>query len=152
MLKEDATLGCISPQMAVRISSAWRANCSASSNRLRRLDNQANILFGGRQANVLDGLGADFAQIEPGEYAALVERLAAHFVEAYGAPSLDAARPVAEDELRFMAEMCEDHDPNTLLVVQRDLVEAGVSESFRAIKPQEASLDMVAIHGDVEDS
>ncbi len=47
--------------------------------------------------------------------------------------------------------MCEDHDPNTLLVVQREMVEAGVSESFRAIKPQEASLDMVAVHGEVDD-
>ncbi len=91
------------------------------------------------------------AQIEQAEYDALVERLAQHFVEAYGAPDLDAARPVAEDELRFMREMCEDHDPNTLLVVQREIVEAGVSESFRAIKPQEASLDMVAVHGEVDD-
>ena len=91
------------------------------------------------------------ARIEPAEYAALSERLARHFVDRYGAPSLDAARPVAEDELRFMREMCEDHDPNTLLVVARELVEAGVSESFRAIKPAEATLDMVAIHGELDD-
>jgi len=91
------------------------------------------------------------AQIEQAEYDTLVERLAQHFVDVFGAPDLDAARPVAEDELRFMREMCEDHDPNTLLVVQREMVEAGVSESFRAIKPQEASLDMVAIHGDLDD-
>ncbi len=91
------------------------------------------------------------AQIEQAEYDTLVERLAGHFVDAYGAPDLAAARPVAEDELRFMREMCEDHDANTLLVVQREMVEAGVSESFRAIKPQEASLDMVAIHGDLDD-
>jgi hypothetical protein len=91
------------------------------------------------------------AQIEQAEYDALVERLAQHFVDRYGAPGLDAARPVAEDELRFMREMCEDHDPNTLLVVSRELVEAGVSESFRAIKPQEATIDMVAVHGDADD-
>jgi len=71
----------------------------------------------------------------------------ATFVAAYGAPDLAAARPVAEDELRFMAEMCADHDPNTLLVVNRELVAAGVGESFRAIKPAEATIDMVAIHG-----
>ncbi len=91
------------------------------------------------------------AQIEEAEYAALIDRLAAHFVDAYGAPDLDAARPVAEDELRFMREMCEDHDPNTLLVVTREMVEAGIGESFRAIKPQEATLDMVAIHGQLDD-
>ena len=92
------------------------------------------------------------AQIEQAEFDALVERLAQHFVDAYGAPDLDAARPVAEDELRFMREMCEDHDPNTLLVVQREMVEAGVSESFRAIKTHEATLDMVAVHGDVDEA
>jgi len=87
------------------------------------------------------------ARIEPAEYAALVDRLAAHFVERYGAPDLAAARPVAEEELGFMRGMCEDHDPNTLLVVSRELVDAGVSESFRAIRPAEATLDQVAIHG-----
>ena len=56
-----------------------------------------------------------------------------------------------EDELRFMREMCDDHDPNTLLVVAREMVEAGIAESFRAIKPQEATLDMVAIHGELDD-
>jgi hypothetical protein len=86
------------------------------------------------------------AQIEPAEYDALIDRLASHFVERYGAPDVAAARPVAEEELRFMREMCEDHEPNTLLAVQRELVDAGVSESFRSIKPAEATLEQVAIH------
>lgn len=86
------------------------------------------------------------AEITPAEYEALVDRLAAHFVEAYGAPHLDAAKPVAAEELAHMASMCEDHDPNTLLVVERRLVEAGVAEAFRAIRPQDATLDQVAIH------
>jgi hypothetical protein len=30
------------------------------------------------------------------------------------------------------------------------MVEAGVNESFRAIKPQEATLGMVAIHGELD--
>ena len=91
------------------------------------------------------------AKIEEAEYAALIDRLAAHFVDTYGAPDLATARPVAEDELGFMREMCEDHDPNTLLVVTREMVEAGISESFRAIKSREATLDMVAIHGELDD-
>ncbi len=91
------------------------------------------------------------AKIEEAEYAALIDRLAAHFVDAYGAPDLDAARPVAEDELRFMREMCEDQDPNTILFVTREMVEDGVSESFQAIKPKEATLDIVAIHGQLDD-
>ncbi len=103
----------------------------------------------------LEGFGrATFiatAQIEQAEYDALIGRLAQHFVDHYGAPDLDAAHPVAEEELRFMREMCEDHAPNTLLVVTRELIEAGINESFRAIKPQEATIDMVAIHGEVDD-
>jgi len=91
------------------------------------------------------------AKIEPHEYRALVERLAAHFVEAWGAPDLDAARPVAEEELAFMASLCDEHEANTLLIVQRELVASGVSESFRAIAPQEATLDLVAVHGTLDD-
>ena len=91
------------------------------------------------------------AKIEEPEYEALIDRLAAHFVEAYGAPDLAAARPVAEEELGYMRELCEEHDPNTLLVVQRELVEAGVSETFRVIRPQDATLDMVAIHGTLDE-
>lgn len=91
------------------------------------------------------------AQIEEAEFSALVDGLAQHFVEVYGAPNIESARPVAEEELRFMASICEDHDPNTLLTVQRELVEAGVSESFRAIKPQEATIEMVAIHGSLDE-
>lgn len=91
------------------------------------------------------------AEITEAEYAAAAEALAAHFVHYYGAPSMEAARPVAEEELRFMREMCDDHDPNTLLVVERALVEAGVSESFRAIRPAEAELDIVAVHGTLDE-
>ncbi len=85
-------------------------------------------------------------RIEPEEVATLIETLAQHFVAVYGAPSLDAARPVAEAELDHMAELCEDHDPNTLLTVVRALTEAGVRESFRAIEAQAAGLEQFAIH------
>ena len=91
------------------------------------------------------------AQITEAEYAQAIEALARHFVEHYGAPDLEAARPVATDELGYMRDMCTDHDPNTLLIVERTLVDAGVSEAYRSIKPQEATLDQVAIHGELDD-
>ena len=90
------------------------------------------------------------AQIEPFEFNVLVERLADHFVTYFGAPDMDAARPVARDELTFMAELCEDHDPNTLLAVEREWGEAGVKERFRAIKTQDAELEAFAVHGSFE--
>lgn len=88
------------------------------------------------------------ADITQAEYDAATDALARHFVETYGAPSAEAARPVAAEELADMRAMCEDHDPNTLLIVTRELVPAGVSEAIRTISPQDAPLDIVAIHGD----
>ncbi|MEM7508340.1 MAG: DUF6505 family protein [Pseudomonadota bacterium] len=91
------------------------------------------------------------SQITEAEYEAAEARLAQHFVDAYRAPGLEQAKPVAAEELAFMAAMCDDHDPNTLLIVERRLVEAGVSEAFRTIKPQDAAIEMVAIHGSLDE-
>ena len=91
------------------------------------------------------------SRIEPAELDALAERLAAHFITVYGAPDTAAALPTARDELSYMAELCEDHAPNTLLVVQRELTESGVKESFRAIVPSEAELEIVAVHGSLDE-
>ena len=44
------------------------------------------------------------AEIGPGELEAVIEALARHFVECYGAPSLAAARPAAEAEAAFARE------------------------------------------------
>lgn len=72
-------------------------------------------------------------QVEPAEIDALAAALADHFVQIYGAPDAAAALPVAREELDHMAELCDDHPPNTLLTVMRELTEAGVRESFRVI-------------------
>ncbi|CUH51280.1 hypothetical protein SAMN04488037_101394 [Shimia marina] len=84
--------------------------------------------------------------IEPAELEALTTQLAQHFVEVYGAPSVEAALPVAAEELAHMSELCADHDPNTLLTVARELTEAGVKEQFRSIAPADADLEQFAIH------
>lgn len=98
----------------------------------------------------LDGFGrATFvavAQIEQAEIDALTEALAAHFVAYYGAPDVAAARGTAAEEIAFMVDLCEDHGPNTLLAVSRELTEAGVREAFRAIQPEDAAIDIVAVH------
>ncbi|MDU8942061.1 DUF6505 family protein [Ovoidimarina sediminis] len=90
------------------------------------------------------------AQIEDTELADLADRLADHFVAIYGAPDRETARPHAVEELAYMQDLCADHDPNTLLVVSRELTESGVKESFRAIIPSDAELDIVAVHGSVD--
>ena len=88
-------------------------------------------------------------QIEQVEVNALTDMLTQHFVTYYGAPSLEAARPVAAEEIGQMTELCDEHDPNTLLTVARDLTEAGVKESFRVIEAEAAGLEQFAIHGDL---
>ncbi len=85
--------------------------------------------------------------IQQRELDALTRRLAEHFVDVYGAPSVEAALGVAGEETAQMAGLCEDHPPNTLLTVSRELTEAGVKESFRVIEPSEAGLEQFAIHG-----
>lgn len=90
-------------------------------------------------------------QIEPQEYEAAVLAMAQHFVEVYGAPSIEAARPVAQDELAHMAELCADHDPNTILTVLRELTDAGVREQYRFIEAADAGLDQFAIHGSLDE-
>ncbi|MEY8829965.1 DUF6505 family protein [Sedimentitalea sp. XS_ASV28] len=86
-------------------------------------------------------------QVQPGEVATLTDALARHFVDLYGAPSVDEARDVAQQEIAHMAELCEEHDANTLITVARELTEAGVRETYRTIKPQSAGLDQFAVHG-----
>ncbi len=85
-------------------------------------------------------------QIEPHELTQLVELLAQHFLTYYGAPDLASARPVAEEELSQMMELCEEHAANTLLTVARELTIAGVKESYRVIEAQSAGLEQFAIH------
>ena len=90
-------------------------------------------------------------QIEPKERDAIIGLLAQHFVDIYGAPSLEAARAVAEEEVAQMAELCEDHAPNTLLTVARELTEAGVREIYRVIEPQDADISQFAVHGSLDE-
>ncbi|MEL6619897.1 MAG: DUF6505 family protein [Pseudomonadota bacterium] len=121
---------------------------------------QADLSGKARQAFANGWLGVEtfgrvtfvaVTQIEDAEFDTLKAALAAHFVQMYGAPSIEAAAHVAEDELRHMADLCDGQAPNTLLTVARELGDAGVKESFRIIESQDAGLDQFAIHGSLDD-
>ena len=102
----------------------------------------------------LDSFGrATFAavtSITESELQQLTERLAEYFVTHYGAPDVNAARPVALEEIEQMRSMCEDHEDNTIVMISRSLTETGVHESYRFTTPQGASLDAFAVHGSVD--
>ena len=89
--------------------------------------------------------------IEQSEVEVLAGLLAHPFVTYYGAPPAEAAQPVAQEELAQMMELCEDHAPNTLLTVARELTESGVREYFRVIQPQNAGIEQFAIHGSLDE-
>lgn len=89
--------------------------------------------------------------IEQSEVDVLTNALAQHFVDIYGAPSFEAARPVAQEEIKQMVDLCDDQTSNTLIAVSRELTDAGVKESYRAISSQDASLDQFAIHGSLDE-
>lgn len=88
--------------------------------------------------------------IEEAERAELERRLSEHFVTYYGAPSAEAALPVAREEIAQMAELCVDHVDNALLTVARSLTEAGVREAYRVIEAPDAALAQVAQHGSLD--
>jgi hypothetical protein len=67
----------------------------------------------------------------------LIEVLAGHFVDRYGAPDRAAALPVAEQEIAFAAELCAEYEPGTTLTVVRELGPDGVRESFRRVAAAE---------------
>ncbi len=121
---------------------------------------EADLVGKARQAFANGWLGVEtFGRVtfvavtpcEPAEREKLIEALAGHFVDVYGAPSLEAARPVATQEIDDMAELCEDHGANTLLTVARELTGAGVRESFRTIEAPEAGLEQFAVHASLDD-
>lgn len=65
----------------------------------------------------------------------VLERLARHFVEHYGAPDMNAAMAVAREEVAFCESLCTP-DINTVLSLQRELADEGVREAFRVHRPR----------------
>ncbi len=65
----------------------------------------------------------------------VLERLARHFVEQYGAPDMDAAMQEAREEVAFCESLCTP-DINTVLSLQRDLESGEVHESYRVHRPR----------------
>lgn len=62
--------------------------------------------------------------------------LAAHVVEAYGAPSIAAALLAVREEIDFVEDLCRDVPINTVFTVRRTRDEAGaIKEEFRQIRP-----------------
>lgn len=79
------------------------------------------------------------APIKRDEFDAVVESIAARFIDGYGAPDRPAAIAQARREAEFAASL-SDRDLNTVLAVQREIGEEGIVERFRVVRPQSAEL------------
>ena len=70
--------------------------------------------------------------------AAAVESLARHLVDRHGAPSLEAARAAASEEVAFAESLCT-QPQDTLVAVHRVFDDGAVRESFRSLRPREGA-------------
>lgn len=72
------------------------------------------------------------------DFCSVIKQLANHLVNRYGAPNLDAAMQAAADEVGFAESLCE-FDVNTLLAVEREFTDDGISERFKKFTPTGAA-------------
>lgn len=74
------------------------------------------------------------ATIERDEYDAVVDELARHLQQDYGAPDFATARAAAKEEIDYAASLCE-HPINTLLSLSRFIEGDAIREQFRVVQP-----------------
>ncbi len=67
----------------------------------------------------------------------VVERLAAHFVERYGAPGLAEALPAARAEADYAVSLC-DQEVHRLMAIEREEGPEGLKERVRTLRPERA--------------
>ena len=79
----------------------------------------------------------EVAEMPDGDFFRVVERLARHFVERHGAPSLADALPVAREEADYAAGLC-DHKVHQLLALEREEGPDGLVERVRLVRPERA--------------
>lgn len=89
------------------------------------------------------------AEIAAEDYEDVVKRLAAHFVEHYGAPDLATALPAAREEAEFAASICT-HKLNTLLLIERDERPEGIVERFRVVQLNAGDHAKVKLWGPID--
>jgi hypothetical protein len=77
---------------------------------------------------------AEVVEIDKVEYQQVIERLVRHFMDDLGAPTLEAARTVAEDEAAYTAELCESFSPEVWITVKRTPGDDGIKEHYSVFK------------------
>ena len=76
---------------------------------------------------------AEVAEVSDAELDERIEALAWHLVKAWNAPSYEAARALAEEEVRHTAEVCETLAPEVWITVKRTRGPGGDLEEEYAV-------------------
>jgi hypothetical protein len=74
------------------------------------------------------------ADIGPAALADVIEMIAAHVRRQCGAPTDNAARRAAEEEVGFTLEIAA-HPDGTLIALQRELVGDDIEETYKTVSP-----------------
>lgn len=83
-------------------------------------------------------------EIDEDEFQQVIDRLAKHFIDGYGAPHIAAALPAAGEEAEYAAAICE-YDLHTLLAIEREFAEEGIVESLKVVRPSAAGHESVKL-------
>jgi hypothetical protein len=81
----------------------------------------------------------EVAEIEEAELEALASNLARRLLDCEGAPSRDAARQAADDEIRFARSLC-DHPFGCFVAMHRSIENGAVRERFRTLERRPEAL------------
>ncbi len=99
------------------------------------MDNKAQLAFRSGWLG-LDSFGhATFVQVSiapDDEAEAAARSLAAHLFKNYGAPDMLVAMTAAKSEIVYAASLC-DHPAGTLLAIEREMTDEGITERIRVI-------------------
>jgi hypothetical protein len=79
------------------------------------------------------------AEISDEQFESVVLCLAGHIFENYGAPDMLAAAQAARGEALYAADLC-DHPVGTMLAIEREFTDGGVTERIRVIPKQDEAL------------
>lgn len=77
---------------------------------------------------------AEVVAIDQVEYPQVIEPLVRHFMDDLGAPTLEAARAVAEDEAAYTADWCESFSPEVWIRVKRTPGDKGITEHYSVFR------------------
>jgi len=86
---------------------------------------------------------AQVVEVTEAQYKTALEALTCQFREQLGAPDLASASAAAEEELAFIASLC-DRPTDTLIAVNRTFEDGAIRESFRSLHLPGEALPMRA--------